>query len=147
MTSNLSLISDNTTIASLIDLAVKRNYLDFLNIIYNYKYKLLFEEYIKNFSQEKVSIINTCLFIVKDLDSFIKGIRNKGYNINGGPQNSRSKLSGLESNLANIDTDFREALCNHNNYHVIQGNINEGFYLSREKFSYVNIHMNIGNVK
>jgi len=44
MTNNLSHINELKTLFTLIDLAIKRNYLDFLNIIYFAKYKLLFEK-------------------------------------------------------------------------------------------------------
>jgi len=81
------------------------------------------------------------------LDLFLEGIRDKGYNINGGPQRYRSKTSSLKSFLTSVDIDFRESLYNHNNYHVMQGNIYEDLYLSRKKFSYKNIHMNISNIR
>lgn len=87
------------------------------------------------------------MFVVKDLSVFLKGIKEKGYNINCGPQRARSQSNSLVSFLYNIDVDFREALYNQNNYHVYQDNIYEHYYLPRQKFSYRNIHMNISNIK
>lgn len=145
MTNNLSYVSNLENIYLLVDLAIKRNYLEFLNLIYNGKYKLLFEKWIEANNQDKVSIINSSLFVISDLNLFIEGIRDKGYNINGGPQRYRSQMSSLKSFLASVDIDFRESLYNHNNYHVMYGNLYENYSLSREKFSYKNIHMNISN--
>lgn len=131
----------------MIDLAFKINYSEFSNTIYNNEYKSLFEKWIKNHSQDKVSIIDGCLFATKDLDMFLIGIKEKDYVINGGPRKFRTEINYSKSFLSSIDVDFREALYNHNNYHIYQGNIYEDLYLPREKFSYENIHMNISDKK
>jgi hypothetical protein len=145
LTNNLSFATDSKTINSLVDLGIKRSHLDFLNIIYNEKYKLLLEKWIKSRKEDKLSIINGCLFVVNDLDLFLKGIRRKGYNINGGPKKYRTELNAQKSFLSAIDMDFRESLYNHNNYHAMKGYIPENYYLPREKFSYKNIHMDISS--
>jgi hypothetical protein len=87
MTNNLSHISYDT--ATLIDLVVKRDYLRFLNIIYNNTFNDMFKQVINDDPLGKVSIVNSCLFVVNDLSKFLGNIRKKGYNINGGPQRCR----------------------------------------------------------
>lgn len=42
--------------------------------------------------------------------------------------------------------DFIKALFNHNSFHINSGNLDRKFLLTRNKFSFKNIHMNIGNV-
>ncbi len=42
---------------------------------------------------------------------------------------------------------FRNSLYNHHRYHIKNGNISKRFKLSKRKFSFNNIHMNIGNVR
>lgn len=145
ITNNLSHISFDT--ATLIDLAVKRDYLKFLNIIYNNTFNDMFKQVINDNPLDKVSILNFCLFIVSDLNKFLGDVRKKGYNINGGPQRKRSEINSLDNFLSSLDIDFRESLYNHNNYHVDKGTIRENEWLPKEKFSYRNIHMNIGNVR
>jgi len=145
VTNNLSHISSDT--ATLIDLAVKRDYLGFLNVIYNNTFNDMFKQIIHDDPLGKVSIVNSCLFVVNDLNKFLGDIRKKGYSINGGPQRCRSEINSLKSFLSSLDIDFRESLYNHNNYHVDKGTIRESEWLPKEKFSYRNIHMNIGNVR
>ena len=48
---------------------------------------------------------------------------------------------------SSIDNDFRESLYNHNNYHADKGTIRDNERLPRERFSYRNIHINIGNIR
>jgi len=145
ITNNLSHISFDT--ATLIDLAVKRDYLGFLNVIYNNTFNDLFKQVINDNPLDKVSILNSCLFLVNDLNKFLSNIREKGYNINGGPQRCRSQTNSLNSFLSNLNLDFRESLYYHNQYHVDKGTIRENEWLPREKFSYRNIHMNINYIK
>lgn len=123
VTNNLFHISSDT--ATLIDLAVKRDYLGFLNVIYNNTFNDMFKQVIQDDPLGKISIVNSCLFVVNDLNKFLGYIRKKGYNINGGPQRCRSEINSLKSFLSNIDIDFRESLYNHNNYHADKGTIRE----------------------
>jgi hypothetical protein len=145
MTNNLSHISYDT--ATLIDLAIKRDYLRFLNVIYNNTFNDMFKQVIHDDPLGKVSIINSCLFVVNDLNKFLGDIRKKGYNINGGPQRYRAETNSLSSFLSSVDTDFRESLYSHNCYHVDKGTIRESEWLPKEKFSYRNIHMIIKGKK
>ena len=42
--------------------------------------------------------------------------------------------------------DYRKSLYNHNYFHTSRG-INNRYFLGRDKFSFNNIHMNLGNVR
>jgi hypothetical protein len=78
---------------------------------------------------------------------FLIGIKEKDYVINEGPIKCRLEINYLKSFLSSLDIDFRESLYNHNNYHVYKGTIRENDWLPREKFSYRNIHINIGGMR
>jgi len=49
--------------------------------------------------------------------------------------------------LGSMDMDYRNSLYNHHNYFVKKGYINKSFALDKGKFSFRNIHMNIGNIR
>jgi len=151
ITNDLIYIGDNKKIVDLVNLALNKESLTFLNYIYNFTYQSLFEEWISSINSNydknnNISIINGCLFVVTDLELFLKDIRNKGYNINGGPQKFRAQANSMNSFLISLDIDFRNSLYNHNRYHVESGNINENLIISKDKFSFRNIHMNMGNI-
>jgi hypothetical protein len=148
MTNNLSFIGNKNIITSLVDLAIKKEYLLFLNIIYNNAYGSLFEKWVKDNSSDKVSIIDGSVFVVDNLSWFLYNIRENGYNINGGPQKFRSQTNSLNNFLSLIDLDFRTSLYNHNQYHYnVLGNLPENWVLSKEELSFTNIHKNLGNTR
>jgi hypothetical protein len=43
--------------------------------------------------------------------------------------------------------DFRSSLYNHSLYHVKKGTVSHRFALDKSKFSFRNVHMNLGNVR
>lgn len=94
-----------------------------------------------------LSIINGCLFVVEDIKKFVESIRKYNYNINTGPQALRGQVNSINNSLSILDWEYRKSLYNHNSYHVIKGNLYSGHKLSRDKFSFNNIHMNIGGVR
>jgi hypothetical protein len=75
ITNNLSYISFDT--ATLIDLAVKRDYLRFLNVIYINNFNDLFKQVINDNPLNKVSILSSCLFVVNDLNKFFRKYKKK----------------------------------------------------------------------
>lgn len=88
------------------------------------------------------NLLNSCLFVFINLDNFIKNVEDKGYNINCGAQKLRGQIGCLSSQLNCIDYYFRKALYNHNLQH---GNIYR--LIPKDRFSFNNIHMNLGNVR
>ena len=133
----------------LVDLAVKRDYKTFtkevLGSIENYD--SISSKWFTDDVAEAISIINGCLFIVNDIEKFIVDIRNRGYNINAGPQKQRALVSSINSFLSILDMDYRRSLYYHNKYHTLKGSIDIGYKLPSSKFSFNNIHMNIGGVR
>jgi hypothetical protein len=69
ITNDISHISFDT--ATLMDLAVKRDYLRFLKVIYNNTFNDMFKQVIHDDPLGKVSIVNFCLFVVNDLNKFL----------------------------------------------------------------------------
>lgn len=96
------------------------------------------------------SLIKSCVFIVKDKDKFIKNIsENDSFNnINTGPQKYRGQPNSASYFLSVLDKDFRENLYYHNWYHC-NNNITHPYLnrLEKKKFSFNNIHMNLGGVR
>jgi len=132
----------------LIDLANNKDYKGFAKEILNpiKNYDKLFNS-LKDLEVEKpFNIINGCVFVVNDLNLFINNLTDKGLLVNCGPQAQRGQVNSITNFLTCIDQDFRRVLYNHNNYHVRVGNIDKNYILTRDKFSFKNIHINIGRV-
>jgi len=83
---SLTYATDCNHMCHIADLAYNQAYYDFL-------FEILGSTNIFSLYKEKVNadithhnLLNSCLFVVKDIERFITGVRSKGYNINGGPQ-------------------------------------------------------------
>lgn len=146
-------ITNNDSIFEILDYAVNRNDLLFI-------YKILYEipcikglafklNNIKKEEFECHSLINGCCFIVKNKDEFIKRIaQNDNYkNINTGQQKHRGELNSCYNFLSLIDEDFRQNLFSHNLYHSRNKLHPYLVKLGGRKFTFQNIHMNLGNVR
>ncbi len=140
--------TDVGSMALLTDLALKRDYKGFtskiLSSVNNYNTLV---KYLNSDIVDSVSIINGCLYMVKDLENFILNVRNYRYNINTGPQAVRGHINSINNSLSMLDMEYRKSLYNHNNYHISSGIIDNRLRLNRDKFSFNNIHMNIGGVR
>ncbi len=144
----LSYICDYNLMFKLINLATKKDYKGFAKEIFNSinNYEKLFNN-LKGIEIERpFNIINGCLFVVKDLNLFINNLTVNGLSVNCGPQPQRGQVNSITNFLTCLDQDFRRVLYNHNNYHVRLGNIDRKYSLTRDKFSFKNIHLNIGRV-
>lgn len=110
----------------LFDLACKKDYFKFMDMILGNMegYSIVKDglRYI-NENEKPVNIINGCLFVVSDLNSFINSIEKKGYVVNGGPQKSRAQVNSISSYLSCLDIDFRNSLYNHNRHHIRRGTV------------------------
>jgi hypothetical protein len=86
----LTYLADYDIMCDLFDLAIKKNHHDFAAKIFNFKDSCsLFNRTILfnlDNNTDNINIINGCLFVVEDINTFISKIRNKGYIINAGPQ-------------------------------------------------------------
>lgn len=91
------------------------------------------------------NLLKDCLFVVKDLNGFIDTI-NKKYNIiiTQGSKKWRGSLNSMNSFLGSLDLDFRYNLRKYNNYHIYKGTIPLKLKIPSHKFTYKNIHNNLG---
>lgn len=145
----MTYVADSKIMSELIDLAYKRCYIEFIKKILgsNNEYNLL-EKILENDKEKiNINIMNSCLFVVQDLSLLIKCIKDKNYIVNEGPQKWIGQINSISNFLSCLDIDFRNSLYNHNRYHIKNKNIDKRFELNRSKFSFKNIHMNIGNVR
>ena len=94
-----------------------------------------------------ISIINASLFVVHNINDFIKNIKAQGFDVNQGPQPWRGQINSINSFLNSFDVDFRNSLYHHNKYHMEKRTISSGSQIPRSEFSFKNIHMNLGTVK
>ncbi len=141
--------TDTRSMSGLVDLALKKDHKSFvqetLGSLDNYH---IIDRVLRiNKSIEPINIINGCAFIVKDLDKFILYVRDNNYNLNAGPQPLRGQVNSINHSLSILDMDYRNSLYNHNNYHCYSQYAPATLKLSRDKFSYNNIHMNLGGVR
>ena len=146
-------------LALIIIRALQLSYNEFLDSILGvvFKENISFKEniYLDNKSEileewrnSRYSIIDNCLFLLEDLESFIKHLRELGFNVNEGPQPWRGQVNSINSLLSLVDVDYRDSLYNHNHYHTkVVPKIDKDLYIPKSKFSFKNVHMNLGNVK
>jgi hypothetical protein len=113
--------------SSIINMGYNKDYRDFVNFIIKY----INPDFSANFIMKDnftFSILNSTLFVVSDLRSLIKNIRDNGYNVNEGPQRWRGQVNSMSSFLSSLDLDYRHSLYNHYCRHQSLGNINFNFY-------------------
>lgn len=160
-------LADINKVSLLIDLAFKKD-IDFLKEllstldIYKDLWYCIIESYqgkeknITNIVNEVYSsfivsikdlyFLNGCVFIVQDLKLLVESVKSKGYIITQGDKVIRGQISGIHHFLDSIDKEFRNSLYYHNEHHS-RFTGQEHFRLSRDKFSFRNIQMNLGNVR
>ena len=144
----LCLTVDINYMAFLISLALNKKYLDFIKETLGplEGYDKLVKAYDSN-NIEPINIINGCLFVVSDLDKLVLAIKKYNYNINTGPQQHRGHVNSINNSLSMLDSEYRKSLYMHHKYHIARGKLDTAFRLDRDKFSFRNIHSNLGGVK
>lgn len=98
-------------------------------------------------NEQDINLLNCNLFIVNDINTFKNAAKTYNYDINEGPQKWRGQINSMSGLLSSIDSDYRNSLYYHNNYHVRFGQVDTNYALPKSKFSFRNIHMNLGNVR
>lgn len=138
----------NEDMIKIFGLALNKEYKSYINTIISPLKDLSdINESIEDKPKVKINLLNSCLFIVRDLKSFIGDLNNQGHSVNEGPQPWRGQINSINGLLNSIDMDFRNSLYNHSLYHVKKGTVSHRFALDKSKFSFRNIHMNLGNVR
>ena len=143
---------DIESISTLVDLGVRKDYEEFKQFLfegnhYNLANKSVVFDKMNGKLDGNLNVINSCLFVVSDLNYLLKEVKSKGYEINEGPQKWRGQVNSMNNFLTSIDIDFRNSLYRHNQYHVKHNKINESLSLAKSNFSYRNIHQNICGVR
>lgn len=144
---------NNDSICRFIDLAVKRKFFD-IGLLMAQHYREdqkgidKLREKLENPSLNNYNLLGRVVFIVEDLNSLIKNIKViLGNKVNQGPQAWRGQSDSLTHVIDAIDSDFRRSLNRHNQYHINMETIPRSKFIGRSKFSYQNIHVNLGNVR
>lgn len=106
------------------------------------------KEKVRKTNLDNYNFLSRVVFITDDLSYLIKDIRKSvDRNVNEGLQKWRGQSNSLSHVIDRIDADFRESLNRHNQYPVNVGTIPKDSFIGRSKFSYQNIHKNIGNIR
>jgi hypothetical protein len=134
-----SYVVTDELLLSLINLAIKKDYTNFFDIVFrnldiNYK-SIIYKD---------IYIIKDCLFLVNDLDSLLSSLGRLGYIVKRGHKSKT--LNTMSTFLSYFDVDFRENLYKQQANFVKQGILPYGALLSRSKLSFNKIHMNLGNI-
>lgn len=157
----LSYICDYEMLSVLLDLACKKNYYEFAEIIlWNFSKRYFNIGHQVDPDKEPLNLLNSSVFVVRDINILIENVKKIGYcNINEGPQPWRGQINSISHFLSSIDTDYRINIYNHYKHHLeLQANcrhkstisgytLHQEDIIPRSNFSFRNIHMNIGNVK
>lgn len=131
-------------ICYIIDKSVKKDFDSLIRfILYGFPISDTLIKYKEN------NILNSSLYVVKDLQLFIENIIKCGYTVNEGPQKWRGQINSISSFLSVLDCDFRESLYNHYQYHKSIRALDPKIYspLKPRSFSFNTIHQNMGSVR
>jgi len=149
---SLMYIGNYEKMTNLLDNSFNKNYYEYSKIIYNTlcSDKFTNKKIIFNNDVELTNPFNRTLFVVQDIDILLKNILDKGYTISQGPKPWRGQINSINSFLNYLDVDYRSSLYNHSMLHYSKGNIDNSWKdetLTKEHFSFRNIHQNMGNIK
>lgn len=142
----LTSINDIDTMIMYIDSMIKKDFeilfLDFFGV----RGQEILKRWLVNYHDD-LYFIKDCLFAVKDLNSFLNKLREKGCVVDKGPKSMRDQLNSMNSFLSCWDGDFRNSLYKHHLTKINNGKIPSDKKLSRNKFSFHNIHQKMGKIK
>ena len=140
---NLTSVANNDKASLLIDLAFRKSYSEYIKqILTNTSlYDKYTESFYTDFKVMNFNLLDHGLYIVTDLKSFLSNVEKRGYEINQGPQKWRGQVSALTKKLICFDIDFRSSLYNHSKYHY---KLSQGPFIPKNKFTFDNIHTNLG---
>ena len=151
------LLGDNNKMSRLIEQALQKNLKGFLNEITDNYFKTVENRLKDDTANNNFNMIKRCIFVIRDLDNLLTFLRNNRLDVIAGPKNLRDCINSLTSCLSLFDSDFRYALYTHNLYHSSQSSFNQDGSLGASykgvkklgisKFSFKNIHMNLGNAR
>lgn len=150
---NLIYVGNYEKMVSLLDNSFNKDYYEYSKIVYNTicPEKFTNKKYILfNKDTKLTNPFNKLLFVVKDKETLLKNISDKGYTISQGPQQWRGQVNSINSFLNYLDVDYRNSLYNHSKLHYSKSNLDNSWKdetLTKEHFTFRNIHQNLGNIK
>ena len=150
--SSLIYAGNSEKMTCLLDNSFNKNYYEYTKIVYDSicSSKFTNKKIILNNDVELTNPFNKLLFVVKDKETLLKNISHKGYTISQGSQQWRGQINSINSFLNYLDVDYRKSLYNHSKLHYYKGNIDNSWKdetLTKEHFTFRNIHQRMGNVK
>lgn len=112
----------------------------------HYTYDLFLERAYKGKEEYyNLNLLNSCLFVVYDVNLFLDVIKKNGFpDINEGRQGGRGEVNELDSFLSSIEVEFLEYLYQNHVYHYKKDENMNHLILPRSKFSVRNLR-NISN--
>lgn len=146
------IIGDYIELSLIIRLAIEGE-LNELSKILSTNSGLVEDKYIKDmitsYNPSKLNLLSRCVFVVKDLEDLKEKIADqfKGVNVNEGVQKWRGFVDSLSNTVSVFDQDFRNSIKRHNEYFINTGQIHKSKVIGRNRFSYNNIHINLGNAR
>ena len=87
------------------------------------------------------------MFVCKDLETVLSKLKDLGFSTRKRNKSQVNVVDSSESFLANLDNDYRNALHKFHLTHIKSGELPSSCLLPKSKFSYRNVHMNLGIVK
>ena len=149
---SLLYINNYEKMTSLLDYSFNKNYYEYSKLLYNTicSDKFTEKKIILNSDIELTNPFNRLLFVVQDKETLLKNIFDKGYTISQGPKPWRGQINSINSFLNYLDVDYRKSLYNHSQLHYSKGNLDNSWkdeILTKEHFTFRNIHQNLGNIK
>lgn len=138
---------NNKEILNLLNLMLDKDYETFINTILG---NLVDSKVIKDLNKkdtEPLNLLNNSLFLVNNIKLLRSNLIDQGFKITEGPKPWRGQVNSMNSLLTILDMEFRNSLFNHNQYHVKCGDVDIKYALPKSKFTFRNIHMNLGNIR
>lgn len=149
-------VLDVDSIITLIDLAIKKDYIKFLLIPFKASGTKKEAELKQLTIKEDLYILKDCIFVVKSKEELLKKLNSMKTTINGTEvtytvnkvaKNSRYQLNGMTSFLCCLDQGYRDNLYKHQLSFVTTNARESTVKLPRSKFSFKHIHLNLSKVK
>ena len=144
------IVHDSEKISCLIDLALKCEYEQFFTLAFPKAFSYLDHSDLNADTITNLNVLNDCLFVVKDLDKFIKILRSSlQLNVNEGPQAWRGQINTMQQFLSLFDCDYRDSLLHQIAYYLDRYYLDDDRKIEKLKkhYTFENVHIKWGNVK
>ena len=153
--SNQLVVTDYNNMSNIINNVLSKDFCKVLNLLLKgcNPNRLYSTDNVHNsFTSKQVKLYNHLyrfIFIVSNLEHFIDNIKtNVDKDINQGPRSKRGKISLMNNVIINVDRGFRSSMINHNRHYLeFNPDLPQSVHIPKHRFSFNNIHCNLGNIK